>query len=223
MCAASLVYAVRMSESYDIRCRVGARQIVAPIGAGEARIPALVRLRDEHLILFFDERPAPASGTGADFNGLTMASDLPNPNRIRWMERDGRCGWSDPRELPTGAPPSRRTPAWGSTAADSCTWRSPRARGRRLHGLARGRERLRARWAWGSGPAELTYADMTDAHYEVTGADTLFSTSGATATVDGEVAMPYVVRVGEQTYVQVVDARAGAPGQRPSMMAMRGS
>ena len=166
-----------MSESYDIRCRVGARQIVAPISAGEVRIPALVRLRDERLILFFDERPAPASGTGADFNGLTMASDLPNPNRIRWMERDGRGGWSDPR-------------AW---------------------------------WAWGSGPAELTYADMTDALYEVTGADALFSTSGATATVDGEVAMPYVVRVGERTYVQVVDARAGAPGQRPSMMAMRGS
>ena len=35
--------------------------------------------------------------------------------------------------------------------------------------------------------------------------------------------MPYVVRVGEQTYVQVVDARAEALGQRPSMMAMRGS
>ena len=90
MSAASLVYAVRMSESYDIRCRVGTRQIVAPIGAGEARIPALVRLRDERLILFFDERPAPASGTGADFNGLTMASDLSNPNRIRTES----AGWS---------------------------------------------------------------------------------------------------------------------------------
>ena len=86
-----------------------------------------------------------------------------------------------------------------------------------------GGERLRAWWAWGSGPAELTYADMADALYEVMGADALFSTSGATATVDGEVAMPYVVRVGERTYVQVVDARAGTPGQRPSMMAMRGS
>ena len=43
-------------------------QIVAPIGAGEARIPALVRLPDERLFLFYDERPAPASGTGADFN-----------------------------------------------------------------------------------------------------------------------------------------------------------
>ena len=139
VCAASLVYAVRMSESYDMRCRVGARQIVAPIGAGEARIPALVRLHDERLILFFDERPAPASATGADFNGLTMASDLPNPNRIRWMERDGRGGWSDPRELPTGAPPVSSDACVGSTAADSCTWRSPRVRGRRLHGLARGR------------------------------------------------------------------------------------
>ena len=36
-----------------------------------------------------------------------------------------------------------------------------------------GGERLRAWWAWGSGPAELTYADMTDALYEVTGADAL--------------------------------------------------
>ena len=63
MCAASLVYAVRMSESYDTRCRVGACQIGAPIGAGEARIPALVRLHDERLVLFFDERPAPASGS----------------------------------------------------------------------------------------------------------------------------------------------------------------
>lgn len=45
MCAASLVYAVRMSESYDTRCRVGARQIVAPIGAGEARIPGYRRKR----------------------------------------------------------------------------------------------------------------------------------------------------------------------------------
>ena len=48
-----------------------------------------------------------------------------------------------------------------------------------------GGERLRAWWAWGSGPAELTYADMADALYEVMGADALFSTSGATATVDG--------------------------------------
>ena len=94
-----------MSESYDTQCGVGARQIVAPIGAGEARIPALVRLHDERLILFFDERPAPASGTGADFNGLTMASDLPNPNQIRWMERNTRGEWSDPHPLPEGAPP----------------------------------------------------------------------------------------------------------------------
>ena len=139
MYAASLVYAVRMSESYDMRCRVGARQIVAPIGAGEARIPALVRLRDERLILFFDERPAPASGTGADFNGLTMASDLPNPNRIRWMERDGRGGWSDPRELPTGAPPVSSDAcvgvdggglmylAFASSEGSSATWSRARA------------------------------------------------------------------------------------------------
>lgn len=76
-----------MTETYGVSVQVHVRQIVAPIGAGEARIPALVRLPDERLFLFYDERPAPASGTGADFNGLTMASDLPNPNQIRWMER----------------------------------------------------------------------------------------------------------------------------------------
>ena len=77
-----------MTETYGVSVQVHVRQIVAPIGAGEARIPALVRLPDERLFLFYDERPAPASGTGADFNGLTMASDLPNPNQIRWMERN---------------------------------------------------------------------------------------------------------------------------------------
>lgn len=224
MCCVPLVNAERTPETYNTPVRVIPARIVAPIGAGEARIPALVKLRDERLVLFYDERPAPASGTGADVNGLTMASDLPNPNWIRWMERDGHGGWSDPCDLSAGGPPVSSDACVGvdgdgvmhlafasSEGAvgymDSCT----------------GGEHLRAWWAWGSGPEDLTYADMTDALYEATGADALFATSGATATVDGQVAMPYVVRVGEQTYLQVVDARAGAPGQRPSMMAMRGS
>ena len=54
-----------MTETYGMPVQVGARPIVAPIGAGEARIPALVRLPGERLLLFYDERPAPASGTGA--------------------------------------------------------------------------------------------------------------------------------------------------------------
>ena len=70
-------------------------------------------------------------------------------------------------------------------------------------------ERLRAWWAWGRGPEELTYADVTDALYEATGADALFATSGATATVDGAVALPYVVRIGGETHVRVVGARGG--------------
>lgn len=140
------------------------------------------------------------------------------------MERDGRGGWSDPRELPTGAPPVSSDARVGVDGGGLMHLAFASSEGAVGYMDSRaGGERLRAWWAWGSGPAELTYADMTDAHYEVTGADTLFSTSGATATVDGEVAMPYVVRVGERTYVQVVDTRAGAPGQRPSIMAMRGS
>ena len=160
-----------MSESYDTQCGVGARQIVAPIGAGEARIPALVRLHDERLILFFDERPAPASGTGADFNGLTMASDLPNPNRIRWMERDGRGGWSDPCDLPAGAPPVSSDACVGVDGGGLMHLAFASSEGAVGYMDSRaGGERLRAWWAWGSGPAELTYADMTDALYEVTGA-----------------------------------------------------
>ena len=218
-----LVNAERIPETYNISVRVILAQVVAPIGAGEARIPALVKIRDERLILFFDERPAPASGTGADVNGLTMASDLPNPNRIRWMERDGHGGWSDPCDLPAGGPPVSSTPAWALMGTGLCIWRSPRVRGPSAIWTRARAVSTCAWWAWGSGPEDLTYADMTDALYEATGADALFATSGATATVDGQVAMPYVVRVGERTYVQVVDARAGAPGQRPSMMAMRGS
>ena len=86
------------------------RQIVAPLDRGEARIPALVTLPSGRLLLFYDERPAPASGNGSDFNGLTMASDLPNPNRIRWVEctlpaeDENASKWSTPRDLPPALP-----------------------------------------------------------------------------------------------------------------------
>ena len=161
-----------MTETYGTPVQVGVRPIVAPIGAGEARIPALVRLPDERLLLFYDERPAPASGTGADFNGLTMASDLPNPNRIRWMRRDEAGEWSAARPLPEGAP---------AVSSDACVGVDERGIMHLAFASAEGTvgymdsraggERLRAWWAWGSGPEDLTYADMTDALYEATGAD----------------------------------------------------
>ena len=90
--------------------RMDCRQIVAPLERGEARIPALTVLPNGRMLLFYDERPAPASGKGSDFNGLTMASDLPNPNRIRWVERtfpaegDNASRWSAPRDLPLTLP-----------------------------------------------------------------------------------------------------------------------
>ena len=193
-----------MTDSVDVRC------IVAPKGAGEARIPGLVTLADERTVLFFDERPAPPSGTGSDFNGLTMASDLPNPNRIRWMVREGAGRWTEPRPLPAGGP---------SISSDACVC----VDGDGLMHLAfastdgcvgymdsrADRERLRAWWAWGSGPEDLAYADMTDELYELTGADALFATSGGTVALGGAVALPYVVRVGDETHVRVVYARGG--------------
>ena len=193
-----------MTDSVDFRC------IVAPKGAGEARIPGLVTLVDERTVLFFDERPAPASGTGSDFNGLTMASDLPNPNRILWMVREGAGQWSVPHPLPAGGPP---------VSSDACVgvdgdgllhlaFASTDGRVGYMDSRADG-ERLRAWWAWGSGPEDLTYVDMTDELYELTGADALFATSGGTVSVDGAVALPYVVRVGDATHLRVVYARGG--------------
>ena len=70
-------------------------------------------------------------------------------------------------------------------------------------------ERLRAWLGVGEWSRGLAFVDMTDALYEATGADALFATSGSTASVDGAVAMPYVVRVGERTHVQVVYVRGG--------------
>ena len=193
-----------MTDSVVFRC------IVAPNGAGEARIPGLVTLVDERTVLFFDERPAPASGTGSDFNGLTMASDLPNPNRILWMVREGAGQWSVPHPLPAGGP---------SVSSDACVgvdgdgllhlaFASTDGRVGYMDSRADG-ERLRAWWAWGSGPEDLAYVDMTDELYELTGADALFATSGGTVSVDGAVALPYVVRVGDATHVRVVYARGG--------------
>ena len=192
-----------MTDSVDFRC------IVAPKGAGEVRIPGLVTLVDERTVLFFDERPAPASGTGSDFNGLTMASDLPNPNRILWMVREGAGQWSEPHPLPAGGPP---------VSSDACVgvdgdgflhlaFASTDGRVGYMDSRADG-ERLRAWWAWGSGPEDLAYVDMTDELYELTGADALFATSGGTVALGGAVALPYVVRVGDETHVRVVYARA---------------
>lgn len=193
-----------MTDSVDFRC------IVAPKGAGEVRIPGLVTLAVERTVLFFDERPAPASGTGSDFNGLTMASDLPNPNRILWTEHEGAGRWSRPRPLPAGGPP---------VSSDACVgvdgdglmhlaFASTDGRVGYMDSRADG-ERLRAWWAWGSGPEDLSYVDMTDELYALTGADALFATSGGTVAVDGAVALPYVVRIGDETHVRVVYARGG--------------
>ena len=193
-----------MAETTAPRC------LVAPKGAGEARIPGLVTLKDGRVTLFFDERPAPASGKGSDFNGLTMASDLPNPNRICWMERAGDGQWSEPLLLSAGGP---------SVSSDACVgvdggglmhlaFASTDGRVGYMDSRADG-ERLRAWWAWGSGPEDLSYVDMTDELYAFTGADALFATSGGTVAVDGAVALPYVVRTGVETHVRVVYARGG--------------
>ena len=193
-----------MTDSVDFCC------IVAPKGAGEARIPGLVTLADERTVLFFDERPAPASGTGSDFNGLTMASDLPNPNRILWMEREGSGRWSESHPLPAGGPPVSSDACVGVDGDGLMHLAFASTDGRVGYMDSRaGGERLRAWWAWGSGPEDFAYVDMTDELYELTGADALFATSGGTVALDGAVALPYVVRVGDETHVRVAYARAG--------------
>lgn len=186
------------------------RQILAPIGSGEVRIPAIVTVASGRMILFYDERPAPASGNGSDFNGLTMASDLPNPNKIRWMERTAAGEWSTPRDLPTTLPAITSDACVGVDGDGFLHLACASSEGRvgYMDSRADG-DRLQAILAWGSSPEDLRLTDLTDELYRETGADALFATSGSTVSFDGAVLIPYVVRVGEETHIRVVALRAG--------------
>lgn len=200
-----------------MNARMDCRQIVAPLKGGEARIPALVVLPDGCMLLFYDERPAPASGKGSDFNGLTMASDLPNPNRIRWVERtfpaegDNASRWSTPRGLPFTLPAITSDACVGIDGDGLLHLACASTQGQVGYMDSRAdAEHLQAILAWGSGPEDLQVRDLADELYSRTGADALFATSGSTVTWQGAVLLPYVVRVGNRTHVQVVAVRGGA-------------
>lgn len=191
--------------------RMDCRQIVAPLDRGEARIPALVTLPSGRLLLFYDERPAPASGNGSDFNGLTMASDLPNPNKIRWMERTAAGEWLAPRDLPATLPAITSDACVGVDGDGFLHLACASSDGRVGYMDSRaGGDRLQAILAWGSSPEDLRVTDLTDELYRESGADALFATSGSTVSFNGAVLIPYVVRVGEETRIQVVALRAGS-------------
>ena len=187
------------------------RQILAPIGSGEVRIPAIVTVASGRTILFYDERPAPASGNGSDFNGLTMASDLPNPNKIRWMERTAAGEWSTPRDLPAVLPAITSDACVGVDGDGFLHLACASSDGRvgYMDSRADG-DRLQAILAWGSSPEDLRVTDLTDELYRESGADALFATSGSTVSFNGAVLIPYVVRVGEETHIRVVALRAGS-------------
>ena len=191
--------------------RMDCRQIVAPRDRGEARIPALATLPSGRMILFYDERPAPASGNGSDFNGLTMASDLPNPNKIRWMERTAAGEWLAPRDLPATLPAITSDACVGVDGDGFLHLACASSDGRVGYMDSRaGGDRLQAILAWGSSPEDLRVTDLTDELYRESGADALFATSGSTVSFNGAVLIPYVVRVGEETRIQVVALRAGS-------------
>ena len=194
-----------------MNARMDCRQIVAPLDRGEARIPALVTLPNGRLLLFYDERPAPASGNGSDFNGLTMASDLPNPNKIRWMERTAAGEWLAPRDLPATLPAITSDACVGVDGDGFLHLACASSDGRVGYMDSRaGGDRLQAILAWGSSPEDLRVTDLTDELYRESGADALFATSGSTVSFNGAVLIPYVVRVGEETRIQVVALRAGS-------------
>ena len=199
-----VVYSVVMTAHSETR------QIVAPIGAGEARIPALVTLPSKRTILLYDERPAPASGTGSDFNGLTMASDLPNPNRIRWMERSQTGEWTHPRDLSDALPAITSDACVGVDGEGLMHIACASTNGRVGYmDSSAGGDRLQTIVAWGTGPEDLNVADLTEDLYREIGADALFATSGSTESYDGAVLLPYVVRTGERTHIRVVAVRGG--------------
>mgnify|MGYP000979385213 CR=1 FL=1 len=186
------------------------RQILAPIGSGEVRIPAILTVASGRTILFYDERPAPASGNGSDFNGLTMASDLPNPNKIRWMERSAAGEWLAPRDLPATLPAITSDACVGIDGDGLLHLACASTQGQVGYMDSRAdAEHLQAILAWGSGPENLQVCDLADELYARTGADALFATSGSTVTWQGAVLLPYVVRVGDRTHVQVVAVRGG--------------
>lgn len=194
-----------------MNARMDCRQIVAPLERGEARIPALTVLPNGRMLLFYDERPAPASGKGSDFNGLTMASDLPNPNRIRWVERTAAGEWLAPRDLPATLPAITSDACVGVDGDGFLHLACASSDGRVGYMDSRaGGDRLQAILAWGSSPEDLRVTDLTDELYRESGADALFATSGSTVSFNGAVLIPYVVRVGEETRIQVVALRAGS-------------
>ena len=194
-----------------MNARMDCRQIVAPLERGEARIPALTVLPNGRMLLFYDERPAPASGKGSDFNGLTMASDLPNPNRIRWVERTAAGEWLAPRDLPATLPAITSDACVGVDGDGFLHLACASSDGRVGYMDSRaGGDRLQAILAWGSSPEDLRVTDLTDELYWESGADALFATSGSTVSFNGAVLIPYVVRVGEETRIQVVALRAGS-------------
>ena len=194
-----------------MNARMDCRQIVAPLERGEARIPALTVLPNGRILLFYDERPAPASGKGSDFNGLTMASDLPNPNRIRWVERTAAGEWLAPRDLPATLPAITSDACVGVDGDGFLHLACASSDGRVGYMDSRaGGDRLQAILAWGSSPEDLRVTDLTDELYRESGADALFATSGSTVSFNGAVLIPYVVRVGEETRIQVVALRAGS-------------
>ncbi|WP_216452277.1 sialidase family protein [Arcanobacterium phocae] len=187
-------------------CLSGPIRIAQPIDAGEVRIPALTSFHNR-ILCFFDQRPAPAHGSGRRFTGEVMASDLPNPNRIAYA--DITAGFAGPQRylLPEHSISSDACVASSdgqtitiaySSVAEPVTYMSSRFAGPRLEPWI----------AYGDDLEQLTY-QRCDELYEETKADAMFATSGSTIMIDDSVLIPYVMRRGSKTFVRVAHVRNG--------------
>ncbi|MGV9183090.1 sialidase family protein [Arcanobacterium canis] len=171
-------------------------------GVGELRIPALAVYQGT-VHLLFDVRPAPVSGSGSDFIGTTLASDLPNPNWIAQMTSPCTTdAWSAPTRLDMPVP----------IASDSCMCATPAglfvAYGSTTSvgyfESVSGGEQLQPWVAFGPNLHNLAHRNISLELYSETGADAVFATSGSTIEFNGQVLVPYVCRWGDRTGVLIV-------------------
>lgn len=171
-------------------------------GVGELRIPALA-VHQGTVHLLFDVRPAPTSGSGADFIGTTLASDLPNPNWIAHMTSPCTTDtWSAPTRLDMPVPIASDSCICATSAGLFVAYGTTTSVG--YFESVSGGEQLQQWVAFGQNLHNLAHRNISAELYGETGADAVFATSGSTIEFDGKVLVPYVCRWGERTGILIV-------------------
>ncbi|WP_353065387.1 hypothetical protein [Arcanobacterium hippocoleae] len=175
---------------------------------GEIRIPAIAEI-NHTLYAFFDVRPKPkGSLNGNEFNGKTLASDLPNPNQIYY------CPLTAPlhsQPLHTLCPQMPQISSDTAIAIDPFSGEIHIAFASIPENSQTGYfdsrydgEHLLPGLLFGTDLNTLTYRPLTEL-YEILPApdgeplhpDAIFATSGSSITHNGAALLPYIARKGK--------------------------